>query len=59
MIKKTAGGGLQTAWLGTIAAGATASGKFDLESATMSGGDLWKTQRDRSPRTAASAPPAS
>ncbi|MGO8691217.1 MAG: hypothetical protein ACLQLG_16465 [Thermoguttaceae bacterium] len=57
VIKRTAGGGLQTAWLGTIAAGATASGKFDLESPSLSGGDLWKRQRDLSPQTCASIVP--
>ena len=57
VIKKTAGGGLQTAWLGTIAAGATAAGEFGLESAAISAAELWKSERDRSPRTAASAAP--
>ena len=59
VMKKTDDGGLQTAWLGNIEAGASATGKFELESATVSGSQLWKARRDRSPRTAAGAPPAS
>jgi hypothetical protein len=55
VIKKTAGGGLQTAWLGTIPAGAAASGQFDLESTTSAGGELWKDKRNRAPQTAAGA----
>jgi hypothetical protein len=57
VLKRTAGGGLQTAWLGTIAAGATAAGKFDLESTSLSGSNLWngKDRRDGSPHTCAGA----
>ena len=57
VMKRTASGGLQTAWLGTIPAGASAVGEFQLESAATAGGELWKADRDRSPRTASNAVP--
>ena len=56
VVKKTEEGGLQTAWLGAIEAGGSVMGKFEQESATISGSRLWKARRDRSPRTAADAP---
>ena len=56
VVKKTDRAGLQTAWLGAIEAGAAAAGKFELESAAISGSQLWKARRDRSPRTAADSP---
>jgi hypothetical protein len=40
VIKKTADGMLQTAWLGTIDAGATAAGQFGEESAHVAEGEL-------------------